>query len=130
VLVQDADLAEAMEMQFRRDIARSREVRHRLLRGPRRISQVLPAALTRSDPEIEPASHHRTRREAGRRAAVAVRVIAGNARRSVFVPVGAIFLVLGLLFAVVPKATAYTFAALCAWLALGAGREAFRRRTG
>jgi len=32
------------------------------------------------------------------------------------------------LFFALPKATAYAFGVLCAWLAIGAWREAFRRR--
>ena len=35
---------------------------------------------------------------------------------------------LGAFFFVLPRATAYVFGALCAWLALSAWREAFRRR--
>jgi cardiolipin synthase len=128
VLIEDAALAEAMERQFRLDIGRSREVRRRPLRGPRRISAALPAALTRSDPAFATARYHRPRREAGRRAALVLRTIASNARRSVFIPLSAIFVTLGLLFFVLPRQTAYVFGVLCAWLAISAGREAFRRR--
>ena len=64
----------------------------------------------------------------GRRAALALRTIAANARRSVFLPLTAIFVSLGVLFFVLPRATAYVFGVICAWLAIGAGHEAFRRR--
>ena len=57
-----------------------------------------------------------------------LRAVASHARRSIFMPISGIFLALGLLFVAIPKVSAYVFAALCAWLALGAGREAFRRR--
>ena len=35
---------------------------------------------------------------------------------------------LGLLFFALPRETAYVFGAICGWLAISAGREAFRRR--
>lgn len=128
VLVEDPTLAEAMERQFRLDIGRSREVRRRPLRGPRRISEALPTALTRSDPEVALAEYRRSRRETRRRAALALRALASNARRSVFLPLAGIFVALGLLFFALPRETAYVFGAICGWLAISAGREAFRRR--
>jgi cardiolipin synthase len=128
VLVEDATLAESMERQFRLDIGRSREVRRRPLRGPRRISEALPTALTRTDPELDPGRSRRSRRERGHRTVLALRTLASNARRSVFLPLAGIFVALGLLFFVLPRQTAYVFGAICAWLAVSAGREAFRRR--
>ena len=128
VLVEDRVLAEAMERQFRLDISRSREVRRRPVRGPRRISEALPTALTRSAPEVTSDRYRRPPREVRRRAALALRTIASNARRSVFLPLSGIFVVLGALFFVLPRETAYVFGAICVWLALSAGREAFRRR--
>jgi cardiolipin synthase len=128
VLVEDASLADAMERQFRLDIARSREVTRRPVRGPRRISRALPTVLDHREPEVDPARYHRSRREVGRRAALVLRTIASNARRSVFLPLSAIFVSLGVLFFALPRATAYGFGVLCAWLAVGAWREAFRRR--
>ena len=35
---------------------------------------------------------------------------------------------LGVLFFLLPRVTAHVFGVICAWLAIGAGREAFRRR--
>ena len=128
VLIENPALADAMERQFRLDIGRSREVRRRPLRGPRRFSAALPTALTRSDPEIAVARSRRSPREVRRRAALVLRTIAGNARRSVFLPLTAIFVALGVLFFVLPRETAYVFGVICAWLAVSAGREAFRRR--
>jgi cardiolipin synthase A/B len=128
VLIEDPALAEAMERQFRLDIAQSREVTRRRLRGPKRISAALPTALAHEEPEIWVVPPRRSRREIRRRTALALRTIASNARRSVFLPLSALFVALGLLFFVLPKATAYVFGAICGWLALGAGREAFRRR--
>jgi cardiolipin synthase A/B len=128
VLIEDPGLAQAMEDQFRLDVARSREVASRPVRGPRRISQALPTALTRQDPVMAQTEHRRTPREARRRAALVLRAIASNARRSVFIPISSIFIVLGTLFVALPKVSAYVLAALCAWFALGTAREAFRRR--
>jgi cardiolipin synthase len=129
VLIEDTVLADAMEAQFRRDVARSREVASRPIRGPRRISQALPGALTRQTPEVAPAMYHRSMRERRRRTALVLRAIASNARRSVFGPISALFVVLGALFVALPRESAYVLAGLCAWFALGAAREAFRRRT-
>ena len=99
VLIEDPALAGAMEAQFRRDVAKSREVASRPVRGPRRISQALPAVLTH---QIHlKGSRRRTSGAAGRarhRAALVLRALASNARRSVFGPISAIFIVLGLLF--------------------------------
>jgi cardiolipin synthase len=128
VLIEDPSLADSMERQFRLDIGRSREVRRRPLRGPRRISESLPTALTREEPELDPGRYRRSRRETRRRAALALRALASNARRSVFLPLAGIFVVLGLLFFALPRQTAYVFGGICAWLAVSAGREAFRRR--
>jgi cardiolipin synthase A/B len=128
VLIEDQSLAESMERQFRLDIGRSREVHRRPLRGPRRISEALPTALTREEPELDPGRHRRPRHETRRRAVLALRALASNARRSVFVPLAVVFVALGLLFFVLPRQTAYVFGAICAWLAISAGREAFRRR--
>ena len=128
VLIEDPRLADAMETQFRRDVSRSREVASRPARGPRRISRTLPAVLTYQDPQVAPAMYHRSGRETRQRAVLALRAIASNARRSVFGPISAMFIALGVLFVALPRASAYVVAALCAWFALGAGREAFRRR--
>jgi cardiolipin synthase A/B len=128
VLIEDPGLAQAMEDQFRHDVSQSREVASRPLRGPRRISRALPAALTHQDPVVAQNEYRRSRREARRRAVLVLRAIASNARRSVFIPISAIFILLGILFVALPKISAYALAALCAWFALGTAREAFRRR--
>ena len=128
VLIEDPRLAEAMAAQFRHDVSRSREVASRPARGPHRISKALPAVLTYQDPKVAPAVYHRSGRETRQRAVLALRAIASHARRSVFGPISAMFIALGLLFVALPRESAYVVAALCAWFALGAGREAFRRR--
>jgi hypothetical protein len=117
-----------MEHQFRIDIARSREVTRRPLRGPRRISSALPTALSRHSPEVAPPQHHKSVRERRKRAAVALRIVLANARRSIFLPLTLLLVVLGLFFFALPTTAAYTFGVLCGWLAISAWREAFRRR--
>jgi cardiolipin synthase A/B len=128
VLVEDPKLADAMERQFRLDVARSREVIRRPARGPQRLSAALPTVLRREAPEVVGAAHEPTGRERRKRAALAVRALIANARRSIFLPLSAILVSLGALFFALPKLTAYAFGALCGWLALSAWREAFRRR--
>jgi cardiolipin synthase len=128
VLVEDSTLAEAMERQFRLDVARSREVIRRPARGPQRLSAALPTVLRREAPEVAAKLHEPTSRERRRRAALAVRALMSNARRSIFLPLSAILVSLGTLFFVLPRFTAYVFGALCGWFALSAWREAFRRR--
>ncbi len=127
LLVEDPGVSEALDNQFRRDIARSREVSRRPLRGPPRISQRLPSALTRLAAEV-PVPHRRGRREVQHRAMLAVRALASNARRSVFGPLSAGLLILAVLFLLLPRAMAFGFGIISAWLAIGAAREAFRRR--
>jgi cardiolipin synthase len=128
VLIEDATLADAMERQFRLDVARSREVIRRPARGPQRISAALPTVLGREDPEVRDTAHLPTVRERRRRAALAVRALISHARRSIFLPLSVILVSLGALFFALPKLTAYAFGVLCGWLALSAWREAFRRR--
>jgi len=128
VLVEDPTLAEAMERQFRLDVARSREVIRRPARGPHRLSAALPSVLRREAPEVAPKAHEPTGRERRQRAALAVRALISNARRSIFLPLSAMLVTLGTLFFTLPRFTAYAFGVLCGWLALSAWREAFRRR--
>ncbi len=128
VLIDDPELAESMETQLRRDLARSREVAHRPMRGPHRISQVLPPVLTHQNPDEAPVARRRSRREQRRRVVLGLKTLATSARQSVFGPISAILVALGLLFVLLPIVSAYTFALLCAWFAIGAAREALRRR--
>lgn len=128
LLVEDPAVARALEEQFRRDIARSREVSRRQVRAPRRISRALPMALSRSSPEVTVPPHQQGQREVRRRAVLALRTVAGNARRSVFAPLTVLLIMLAFLFLVLPRVTAPIFGGLCLWFAIGAGREAFRRR--
>ena len=127
VLIDDPALAEEVDRQFRLDIARSREVSRRQVRGPARLSGALPTVLTRLDPET-PGAPEPSFSVARRRTVVALRGLTASAQRSVFLPLMLALALLAVLFFFLPRATSFAFALLCAWLAVSAGREAFRRR--
>lgn len=127
VLIEDPTMADALERQFRLDVARSREVARRPVRAPQRFSRALPTALVRHAPET-PIPYRAGRRDGGRRAALVLRTLAANARRSIFGPATVVLVVLGFLFLALPRASAFAFGVLCVWLAIGAAHEAFRRR--
>ena len=128
VLIEDPALAAAMEAQFRRDLARSREVQRQPRRLVAPLQRVLPPALRRESPELLPPHHRQTRREFRRRAVVALWTLASGARRSIYGPISVLLILLALFFLVLPKTMAFVFGALCAWFAIAAGIEAFRRR--
>jgi cardiolipin synthase len=131
VLVEEPAFAEAVEFQFRRDLARSSEIEVRPRRlGPalHRLGRVLPAALERTRPE-EPVTATALRfRERRYRAGRTLRGVLAGARRSVFGPLAVALLVLGGLFAFLPRTMAGIVTGICALLALSAAREALRRR--
>jgi cardiolipin synthase len=128
VVMHDRELGAQLEAQFRRDTARSAEVELRLPREARRFGRLLPGALGRQSPDIPPLRHVRRFRESRRRTGLALRGLATAARRSVFAPIAAGLVFLGLLFLVLPRTMAVIVASLCGWLAVGATAEAFRRR--
>lgn len=130
VLIDDPGLAHRMEEQFRRDTALSSEIVRGKLRAPQRFQKVLPAKLARQLPEAAPVEHTRSRREARRRAAVALWTVMTGARRSLFGPLALVLIALGVLFLILPRVMAYGFGAVCVWLAVAASREALRRRGG
>jgi hypothetical protein len=87
----------------------------------------MPSALQLVAPEA-PVARRRTSRELRHRAALALRTVVGNARRSVYGPLSGLLVILAALFIALPRPTAYVVGALCAWFAIGAAREAFHRR--
>ena len=127
VLIEDETFAREMEAQFRRDMESSLEVRRRAYPGPTRLQPMLPTALARQ-PSNRPPGRIRARREFRGRTAVAMRTVISAARRSIYVPVSVGLVILGILFIVLPSATAYAVGAVCVWLAFSAGLEAFARR--
>ncbi|HOX20563.1 MAG TPA: phospholipase D-like domain-containing protein [Gemmatimonadales bacterium] len=129
VLLHDTSLGAQLEAQFRRDAAQSSEVQWRQAGQGRRFGGMLPGTINRDVPEIAPAGHVRRFREKRRRTGLALRGLATAARRSVFAPVALVLALLGLLFIVLPQTMALIVAGLCLWMAVGAGLQAFRRRT-
>ncbi len=129
VFVDDRSFAEEAERRFRRDIARSAEIRHLPPHVPAGLQQVLPGPLDRDAPEVASGVHHRTGRERRRQAVVALRTVAAGARRSFFGPMSIGFVFLGVVFFLLPRVSAYVSGGVLLWLAIGAGLEAFRRRS-
>jgi cardiolipin synthase len=130
VLIEHGDLAQQMEDQFRKDIARSAEIVRGKLRAPERFQRVLPAKLSRQRPDENPVIHQRTRREGRRRAVVALWTVVTGARRSIYGPVALVLVVLAGFFILLPRLASYIVGGLCVWLAVAATREALRRRSG
>lgn len=128
LLIEDETFARDLEAQFRRDIEQSLEVQQRPYRAPRRLQPVLPVGLARQIPGGSHEPRRRARRELRGKAAVATRTLISGARRSLYGPVSAALVVLGLLFLVLPGAMAYVFGGACVWLAGAAAMEAFARR--
>ena len=130
VLIENGELAQQMEDQFRRDIARSAEIVRGKLRAPERFQRVLPSTLARQRPDESPILHQRTRREGRRRAVVALWTVVTGARRSLYGPAALLLTILASFFILLPRLASYIFGGLCVWLAVAATREAVRRRAG
>jgi len=127
VLVEDEAFARELEAQFRRDAGSSLEVQRRVYRAPKRLQPIIPSGLARQ-PTAQPRRRPRARRELRGRAAIATRTLISGARRSIYGPISLALVVLGLLFIGLPSTMAYGFGAVCVWLAVSAGLEAFARR--
>jgi len=125
LLLHDPDLGARLEAQFRRDTAQSSEVEWS---RPGTLPRVLPGRPFRDLPEVPPATHLPRFRERRRRTGLAVRGLASAAQRSLFGPIALVLALVGVLFLVLPRTMALVVAALCAWLAIGAATQAFRRR--
>jgi cardiolipin synthase A/B len=121
------ELTDALAAQFRRDLAFSREVvlRPRRLRLPPRL---VGAPAVPSAEAVRPVPHKRSGYELGAVAVVAVRRVAGGARRAIaWTAVGAC-LGLGTLLLVFPQVMSITLAAGAFSLALVFGLFALERR--
>lgn len=129
VVVEDRELARSMEQQFRRDIAQSVEVVREARNAPRALRRVLPSRLARRG---ERGVVHRQRgsRELRARTVVAARRLVSGAFRSLLAPAVLSLGVLGLLFVGLPRVMGYVFGAICLWLSLVLGLQAWRRRGG
>ena len=129
VLLHDPGLGAQLEAQFRRDTAVSAEVEWSPRHAGRTFERVPPDTPRHDLPAVPSATAHIRRvRERRRRTSLALRGLASAAQRSVFGPIALGLSFLGLLFVVLPRTMALIVAALCAWLAVGAGAQAFRRR--
>lgn len=128
VVIEDATLALAMEMQFRRDIAASVEVVRRKRQAPEPFARVMPSRLARRSVAPLP-THRRGQREFRARAVVAVQRLMIGAFRSVFGPMSVALVVIGAISVGLPTVMGYVFGAVCLWLALATGIQAWRRRS-
>jgi cardiolipin synthase len=126
VVIEDPDLARAMEHQFRRDIGASAEVVRQQRRAPKGLARVMPSRLAqKGDPALP---RVRGRRELRARTVVAARRLMTGAFRSVVGPISLGLLVVGVLFLGLPKLMGYFFGGLCLWFALVTGLQVWRRR--
>ncbi|MBA2291722.1 MAG: cardiolipin synthase B [Gemmatimonadales bacterium] len=117
VLVEDVELAMAMERQFLGDIAGSREV----IRKPRIIPEIfgrtVPPSLAREHPNAPGTSPHVPGgRERRRRAITALSGLVRGARAALFGPLAAVLLLAAVSFTVFPYFMAWVAAVLCAGL--------------
>ncbi|OLC67792.1 MAG: hypothetical protein AUH78_27520 [Gemmatimonadetes bacterium 13_1_40CM_4_69_8] len=120
-------LTEALAAQFRRDLASSREVvlQPRRLRLPARLvgAPAVPPAEA-----VPPAPHKRSGYELGAVAVVALRRVAGGARRAIAWTAVGTCIGLGTLLLAFPHVMSITLAAGAFWLALVFGLFALERR--
>jgi cardiolipin synthase len=128
VVIEDPELARAMEQQFRRDISQSVEV----VRQPRRVTgalaKVIPSRLARRE-EHGTVLRRRGQREFRARTVVAARRLASGAFRSLFGPMSLVLVVVGLLSVGLPTIMGYVFGGVCLWVAMAFGMQAWRRRS-
>lgn len=130
VVIEEPELARAMELQFRRDVRASVEVVRQPRRGPEALQRVMPSKLTRRQGKNVPAPRVRGQRELRVRAAVAVRRITSGAFRSTLGPVTMVLLVFGLLALGLPTEVGYVVGAISVVMAAVFGLQLWRRREG
>ncbi len=130
VVIEDRELARAMELQFRRDVGASVEVIRRPRRAPPALNRVIPSRLARRASRTGQVSRGRGQRELRARAVVAARRITSGAFRSTLGPVALILLVFGLLALGLPTEVGYVVGALSVVLAGVFGLQLWRRREG
>ncbi len=119
VLVEDADLAAAMERQFLSDIARSREVIRKPRKIPALFGRTIPPSLAREHPNAGSSSRHIPGgRERRRRAITAVSGLVRGARAALFGPIAAVMLLAAVSFILFPYFMAWLAAALSGTLGL------------
>jgi cardiolipin synthase len=125
VLVDDPTVADVLEAQFRKDIARASEI---VLPQKRTRGRLGRARLASQQPSVAPDKHRISGRERRKRMVLALRTVATGARRSTFLPIGIGLSLLAILFFLLPRLMGYLFGGLLIWLGIAAWLEAFRRR--
>ena len=128
LLIEDRELGARVDAQFRRDLARSREVLRLARSGPPRLQGVMPSKLAIEAPEAAPPAHRRSPREMRYRAYALAQNLAGAARRSIYGPLALLLLLMSSLFWLLPRLTGAIVALICVWFALAAALEAVGRR--
>jgi cardiolipin synthase len=129
VVVEDPDLARAMEQHFRKDMGGSVEVVRRKRRVPGPLARVMPSRLAqRSEGDAERIRPRRGKRELRARTVVAAHRLLSGAFRSVFGPMCVVLVVVGVLSVALPTIMGYVFGAVSLWFAVAAGLQAWRRR--
>lgn len=128
LLIEDRELGGLVDAQFRRDLARSREVLRQTRTGPRQLQAVMPSRLAIEAPEATPPVHRRSSREMRYRAYALAQNLAGAARRSLYGPLALVLALLGLLFWRLPHLAGTIVALVCVWFAVAAALEALGRR--
>ena len=124
VLVDDAELGQAMEAQFRRDLDRSVEIglgEPKGRRSRRKLAKVSP------DAGVAAGRHRPSLRERRRRAVVAVWTVMAGARRTILLQYSVVLATLGILSLMFPRIMAWAFAILALWLATSAWFETWGR---
>lgn len=121
VLVDDERLAREMENRFRRDLDQSVEVRARPVARRR---TPLPASVLNFAAPTEALPHRPGLRERRRRTVVALRAVAGAARRGVVLSTSLALAILAGLFFFLPRAMAVVVLVLSLWVALSTAIDA------
>jgi len=123
VLVDDVELGQAMEAQFRRDLDRCVEIglgEPKGRRSRRKLAAVNPATVVKG-------RGRRSIRERRGRVVVAVWTVMAGARRTILLQYSVLLASLGILFLLFPRATAWVFGVLALWFAVSAWFESWGR---
>lgn len=130
VVIEDVELARAMELQFRRDVEASVEIIRRPRKAPPAVKRMIPSRLARRASRSGQISKARGTRELRARAVVAARRLTSAAFRSTLGPVALVLLVFGLLALGLPTAVGYVVGAVSVVLAGVFALQLWRRREG
>ncbi|MBK8002920.1 MAG: hypothetical protein IPK12_02995 [Gemmatimonadetes bacterium] len=127
LVIEDKQLARALEAQYRRDMAGSLEVVQHPRNAPRALQRVVPSRLVPA--ERGRSALTRSSRELRHRAMVGARRLINAAFRSLFGPASVVLVLLGVLFLVFPRWMGLGVGVLCLWFAVAAGIQAWWERS-